>query len=444
MQQIFQDFITALRRSGVRISLSESVDALRAADLIGYGDREILKDALAVCLAKSVGEKDIFYSIFDRFFAPEVTSWGEEDFPRLSETELLGIRSPLAYMLLSGDAAGVGASIREAGQEAGIVHIQYSAQKGVYVRKILERLGWTSLLEEIRRLEEQSDQSLAERLNDQKEALYRKVKDHVEQQFKLFADSSPEAIAENLIGMSLSKVEERDYERLDALIRRMVKRLNTLHSRRRHVSKSGRIDVRGMLRKSIPFQGVPFEIRWKAKKVERANIVAICDVSRSVRTAVRFLLLFLYNLSHTLARTRTFIFCSNLVEVSALFDKYPVGEAIARIQTGTGLGMNLGLTDYGQAFNDFKAKYEATVTGKTTVIVLGDARNNYGDPGIDVLEWLARRSKRLFWLNPESRSQWGTGDSEMKRYLPYCHVARQCRSVKDFDRAMDALLKQYG
>lgn len=443
MQQIIQDFITALRNSGLRVSASESVDAIRALDLIGYRDRESLRDALSACLAKSVVEKEAFYAVFDLFFSSEESFPGQDHEAGVLESELAQLSSPLTYMLISGNPAGVGISMREAGREAGISNIRYSTQKGLYIRKILDAMGWRGLQEDLRRLDGLSNEALSERIKEQSDSLYRRVKAYVEQQMILFSNRPAEELSQSLSFMNLAGIEERDYALLDELIRKMVKRLNTVYSRRMNPSKDGRIDLKGVLRKSIPFQGVPFKMKWKAKKIERAEIVAICDVSRSVRTVLRFLLHFLYSLNQSLAKTRTFVFCSNLVEVTNLLDNYPLGEAISRIETGAGLDIKLGLTDYGQALREFKENYFEAIGRKTSVIFLGDARNNYGDPGTDILESIALRSKRLFWLNPESRSQWGTGDSEMKRYLPYCHVARQCRSVKDLERVVNALLKQY-
>lgn len=447
MDLILQDFIVALRRSGVRVSLSEGLDALDSAALVGYGDRATLKDALAACLAKSLDEKTVFDPVFDRFFASE-GSLPEAGGRGLTEVDLglTAVDSPITLMLLSGDAAGVSVSMREAGREVGVSGIQYISQKGGYTQKILDRMGWEGLTEDLRRLEQDPERHgvLAARLKARQDALYKTVRRYVDEQFKLYGDPSSEEAERSLASMSFTQADARDAARLDALIHKLVKRFNTRCSRRLKDSRRGPIDIKSTLRKSAAFQGLPFQLRWKARRVERADIVAICDVSRSVRTAVRFLLLFLYGLSQAVARTRTFIFCSNLVEVTDLFDTYPVGEAIGRIQAGIGLDMKLGLTDYGEAFGDFHDKHYDAVTRKTTVIVLGDARNNHGDPRLDVVESIALRARRLVWLNPESRAQWDTGDSEMKRYLPYCHVAQRCRSVRDLERVMTTLLELSG
>jgi uncharacterized protein with von Willebrand factor type A (vWA) domain len=156
------------------------------------------------------------------------------------------------------------------------------------------------------------------------------------------------------------------------------------------------------------------------------------------------MLLFLYGLNEEVAKIRSFIFCSNLVEASLIFEEYPVEEALERIQKGVGLEILLGRTDYGRALLDFKKNWLDILSNKTTVIILGDARNNYGEPRRDIMRLIQERSKRLIWLNPESPPFWGTGDSEMRRYLPYCSLARECNTVTHLERVVDFLLSTHG
>jgi uncharacterized protein with von Willebrand factor type A (vWA) domain len=227
------------------------------------------------------------------------------------------------------------------------------------------------------------------------------------------------------------------------IIKKMVKRLNSLHSRRRKTSKKGTLDLKKTLRGNVAYQGLIFNPQWKAKKIERPGLVVLCDVSRSVQAVARFMLLFLYGLNEEVAKIRSFIFCSDLVEVSQIFEAYSIEDALVKLQRGVGLGILLGRTDYGQAFLDFKEKFMDGVSNKATVLILGDARNNYGDPQTQLLRLLHERAKRLIWLNPEPATFWGTGDSEMKRYLPHCSFARECSTVNHLERVVDYLLSTY-
>jgi len=224
------------------------------------------------------------------------------------------------------------------------------------------------------------------------------------------------------------------------IIQRMVKRLNDIHSRRRKASRRGQLDFKKTLRRNITYQGFLFDPKWKRRKIERPDLVVLCDISRSVMRTVRFLLLFLYGLNKAIIRIRTFAFCSNLVEITSIFDEYPVGVAVEKIRLGADLPILMGRTDYDQSFRDFKANHLDSVTRKTTVIILGDARNNYAEAQTGILKAMYERSKRLIWLNPETPSFWGTGDSEMKKYAPFCSVVKECNTLHHLEGVVTSLV----
>lgn len=445
MEQVLQDLIMALRASGVRISVSENIDAMNAVRLLGYAHRQQLKDSLSATLAKSLHETEIFETCFDRFFSLDNFSDSEIDSGVQEEIAPDNNDSPLTQMLLSGDQAGLSLSMRQATQEIGITGIRFFTQKSLYIQRILKGMGLEGLDRDIRNLrgdDRTYSQEKARVLKGTKDLLFENVRDFVEQQYSLFAASANEEILEKYLKrVRLSNLEQQDFARMREIMRKMVKRLNDLHSRRRKSCKRGRLDLKRTLRANLAYQGTPFDLRWKSKKIDRPNIIVLCDVSRSVDAVARFLLLFLYSLNEELARIRSFIFCSNLVEVTHVFEEYDVEEALVRLQKGAGLGVLLGRTDYGQVFRDFKETWLETVTRKTTFLILGDARNNYADPEAGILKLLYERSKRLIWLNPESPPFWGTGDSAMKTYLPYCSMVQKCSTVSQLERVVGSLLR---
>jgi len=448
MEQVLQNFIMALRSSGVRISMPEGLDAMNAAGLMGYADRQILKDSLSATLAKSHREKKIFKTCFDRFFSLDDFSDQETAPFEEPDTYLSAEDPPLTRMLLAGDNMGLSMSMRDAAQNIDISGIRFFTQKGLYTQRILRGMGLEGLDVQIRRLGKEnrtSSQQKAAVLRKARDLLFERVRDFVEQQFSLFARSATEKIIEKYLrDIRLSNVEHQDFHRMKAIIQKMVKRLNDLHSRKRKTAKRGCLDLKKTLRANLAFQGILFVPKWKNKKIDRPDILALCDVSRSVEAMARFMLLFLYSLNEAVARIRSFIFCSNLVEVSHIFKEYEVDEALVRMQKGVGLGIQLGRTDYGRAFEDFAQNWLDMVTNKSTVLILGDARNNYGDHRADILRLIQERSKRLIWFNPEPPSFWGTGDSEMKRYLPYCYLAKECSTLSDLERVVDFLLRTRG
>jgi uncharacterized protein with von Willebrand factor type A (vWA) domain len=416
MDQVLEDFISALRGSGIRISISESTDAMRAVELMGYQDREVLKDALSVALAKSQTEKEIFEACFERFFAFEAFSDRQTGSAELLESDLDREGSLLAQMLLSGDSAGLYMAMSDAARQVDITGIRFFTQKGLYIQRIMQQMGLEELNRHIQRSgQEDNSQDRAKRLEAAKEALFETVRNYVERQYDLFASSATEEMIEQYLrNIGLSNVEQRDFHRMRIIVQKMAKRLVTVYSRRRKTANRGLLDFKNTLRKNITYGGLLFEPKWKKRRIDRPDVVAICDVSRSVKTVSRFLVLFLYS---------------------------PVEEAVAKIDTGTGLDIIMGRTDYGGALLDFKENWLDAVTAKTTVLILGDARNNYGDPRTEILREIKERSRKLIWLNPESEPFWGTGDSEMKKYLPYCDVVRKCNTLTHLERLVEVLMR---
>ena len=445
MEHVLQDLIAALRGSGVRISVSESIDAMNALRLMGYDNKQILKASLSATLAKSRHDKVLFDSCFDRFYSLDDFIDPETNFCSTPDSEPAKEDSPLTWMLLSGDNTGLSLSMREAARETDISSIWFFTQKSLYIQRILRGMGQEDLHRDIQRLSKEHDRPSQQKVRALKQAktlLFENVRNFVEQQFSLFAGSATEKILERYLrDIRLSNLEQQDFQRIHVIIKKMVKRLNSLHSRRRKTSKRGALDLKKTLRENVAYQGLIFRPQWKAKKINRPDFMVLCDVSRSVQMVARFMLLFLYGLNEEVARIRSFIFCSNLIEVSHIFEGYPVEEALVRLQRGVGLGIFLGRTDYGQSLLDFKEKWLDVVSNKTTVLILGDARNNYGNPQTDILKLIHERNKKLIWLNPESPSFWGIGDSEMKRYLPYCSFARECSTVNHLERVVDSLLQ---
>ena len=358
MQQVFQDLISALRQSGVRISVAEHIDALEAAKFVGCEDREVLKNTLAATLAKSKREQDLFDECFDRFFAIEdYAGLPAGDLSNIEEIPLED-KSELSRMLLTNDLSGMNALLQDAAEGSNIRNILLFTQKGQFMRKILLGMGIEGLEKDIKKLEESAlseEQNHGEILKVSKTYLMEHVRNFVEKQYALFAGSvSEELLARFLKDAKLSNVEKQDFARMQDLIKKMVKRLNDLHSRRKKIYKRGLLDLKKTLRANMAYQGIIMEPKWKTKKVERPDIVAICDISRSVENVVRFFLMFLYSLNDSLARVRSFAFCTNLVEVTHVFESYPIEEALDRVLKGIELSIQFASTDYGEAFQNLR------------------------------------------------------------------------------------------
>ena len=291
MQATLEQFFRALRAADVRVSPAEAIDAARAAGSIGYADRDLFKDALCATLAKSRDEVARFDETFETFFTREAMSLppppedGEAD-----DADDLTAGSPLAQMLLKGDAAAVAQAMEAAAERAAVSEIRLSTQRSRLTRRLLDEMGLAEIEQIIAAARRLPDgQGLAERLDAGRKALAAQAQAYVERQHELYAAGSGKQLREEMLAKKALNadggIDPVDLAMMQALVKRMAKRLADRYSRRRHAANRGHLDVRKTLRKSMAHGGVPFEIEWKIKKVDKPSIVAICDVSKSVAAA---------------------------------------------------------------------------------------------------------------------------------------------------------------
>ncbi|HNQ01767.1 MAG TPA: VWA domain-containing protein [Syntrophales bacterium] len=445
MDRVLNSFIVSLRGAGVPVSVSESIDAAQALAISGYGDRRVVKSCLGATLAKSAAEKEIFDDCFERFFSfhplPDAFTPGPDN----GGEGLPGDMPPIGGMIQEGDLGGVALAVRDAARSADLQSIRFFTQRGMFTARILQALELDRLdryVADLYREGSAGAEGTARQLEQGRDALVDMVRRYVEQEYEIYARESTERVIERYLwDVRLTELEERHYDRMHFLIRKLVKRMNDRYSRRRRRAKRGALDFKRTLRANMHHGGLLFDTAWKKKRVNRPDVVILCDVSRSMSTVVRFCLLMLYGLNEVVARIRSFVFCSSLLEVSHVFERCPVAEAVERLRTGEGLDIHMGRTDYGSAFWDFTRKHLDAVTGKTTVIILGDGRSNYGDPAEELLEKIAARCRRLIWLNPETPSMWGTGDSEMRRYMRHCDLALECSTLRHLEQLVRVLVR---
>ncbi len=443
-----RQFLQAARSAGIRVSAAEGIDAARAVQVVGYGDRTVLKDTLSLVLAKTREEKDLFDECFDLFFRRDELARNDETNtdPEVRVTEggfggegfgSGGGRS-LAQMLMDDDRAALAAAMEEAARESGIQNIRFFTQRNLYARRILDRMGLRQAERDMEALHRGGDQATADHLENRIEALRDQARDLVERNLLLFARGETEKFREELLRSArLSNLERRDLERMRVLVRTMAKRLAARYAKTRRRRLRGHLDVRRTLRKNMGWGGIPFVTVWKQKRIEKPRVLVLCDVSGSVAAMAQFLLMFLYTLNEALKDIRSFAFAGSLIEVSDILESEPIETAIAKIMQAIGFGSS----NYGNSLADFEEGWERYVTSKTTIIILGDARGNRTDPRTDIMQRLSQRAKRIIWLNPEFRAAWGTGDSDMFRYAPYCNVVTVCNTLRHLERVVTDLLK---
>ena len=471
------DFVKVLRNADIKVSPAETLDAMDTMHLVGLKNRAFLKTSLSMALSKTPEEKESFFQCFENFFSfkdsetkdepesgddfsseeysnektsePSPSSGGNggqesKDGEKLDQTESESSLQPtsrLGKLLLLGSRSEVMIEMIEAGRTVKVNQIIVFTQKGLYTRKIMDEMGLKGLQDEVKELKNGGStdgRNLARKLEKSKETLREQVRDYVEKQFLLHADETGKELREELLKkVKLSNLEKRNFKDVQEIVIKMAKKLVSIHSKRRKVFKRGQLDIRKTLRNNMQFDGMLFDLKWKSKKVDRPKVMCICDVSGSVSNYSRFLLMFLYSLAEVIPKVRSFAFSSDLGEVTALFEKNSLEDAMAKTMRDYGNGS----TDYGQMLEDFKSSILKDVNGRTTIIILGDARNNYGNPKSEILREIYERAQRVIWLNPESRSSWAVGDAEMPKYSPSCHQTEVCNSLTHLERVVSNLLK---
>ncbi len=448
-------FLQVARGAGLRVSAAEGIDAARAVDLIGYADRTILKDTLGLLLAKTPDEKAAYEEVFDLYFKRDEFAGGNADDREESEPNEASSPSngeggdgtggqggqSLGSLLSADDRATLATAMEQAAREAGIENIRFFTQKNLYARRILDRMGLRALerdMEAMRQTGTPEGLGRAQFLESKVDQLRDAVRDFVERNLILYAKGETEKFREELLKSArLSNLERRDLDRMRILVRQMAKKLAARYAKTRRRRLRGQLDTRRTLRRNMGWGGIPFITVWKQKRIEKPRVMVLCDVSGSVAAMAQFLLMFMYSINEALSDIRSFAFAGSLIEVSDILEKEPVEQAITKIMSLIGFGSS----NYGNSFADFEDGWMKHVTNKTTVIILGDARGNRTDPRTDVIGRLSQRSKRIIWLNPEYRSAWGTGDSDMYRYAPFCNLVTVCSTLRHLERAISDILE---
>lgn len=398
-------FITRLRDRGLPISPREHLDALAALDHVRWLDRTAFREALRATLVKRQDHAAAFEEEFAAFFAP----------PPLPATHRAG-------------KVGRGGK-RERGQHRAHTGQEGQRRPGSSVgepRPTGKPAGY--------RGHQHSDtpaSSPAGRGGEpQEEGEARRV---------TFRGTRPPTVTRSVQELSrtdLHRLTEAEQRELRRQVRLAARRVASRLSRRHKHSRRGRPDLKRTLRTSLQFGGVPFVLAHKARRLARAEVVVLCDVSGSVVRASELVLEFLRALTEARAIVRVFAFTNRAAEITAALAAGAANLPKAAADAGVDLH---AFSDFGHACHDLATRCPGLVTRRTTLLVIGDARNNYGDPLAWAFEDLAAPARRVLWLVPEARQRWNTGDSQLAAYAPLCDVVAECHTLEHLLRALQRL-----
>ena len=358
--------------------------------------------------------------------------------------------SDLARALLTGDLSELEQMIRQAAEQAGVARIENMLQIGFFTRRTMEQLGSENAMQELQDLagrlrqagmgdaEAEAIGRLAERYL---EALRQSVRSYMERELQTRNfDYMEKFRREALFEKSFYSLTEDEIRRMREVVARLAQRIKNVLSIRRRRLKRGKLDLHTMLRRNMARGGVPFELVFKERRKDRPKLVILCDVSSSVANVSRFMLQFVYSLQEAFTKIRAFVFVAELGEVTQVFKDNDINKALDLALDGGDVINVYTRSNFGMAFHTFWKDSLSAIDQKTTVLVLGDARNNYNDPKAWCLRDVANKAKNVVWLNPESPSAWGFGDSVMDKYLPHCDVAEECRNLRQLSKVVDRLV----
>jgi uncharacterized protein with von Willebrand factor type A (vWA) domain len=466
------EFANILRKSGIRVSTAEAIDSFIALEELSLDDREIFKDALRTTMVKRGEEIATYDHLFDLFWSGFYDNLRESfgqatagmaemgiDVEELLRAiaELLkqgnaqtGDLSELARALLTADLSQLENLIRMAAEQAGTSRIENFLQVGFFSRRTLEQMGVEGAADQLRQLADQLEQAgmspeqiqaLRNLIDRLLEAVRRSVRAFTERELqKQNHDYMEKFRRETLLEKSFYHLTEDEIRKMREVVERLAQRIKNVLSIRRRRLKRGKLDLHQTLRRNMSHGGIPFELIFKQRKKERPKLVILTDVSSSVANVSRFMLQFVYSLQEAFTKIRSFVFVAELGEVTPLFQEKDISDAIeAALEGGDTINVYTR-SNFGYAFHHFWQNFLSAIDNKTTVLILGDARNNYNDPRAWCLRDIHNKAKNVVWLNPENPSAWGFGDSVMDKYLPYCDVAEECRNLRQLSKIVDGLL----
>ena len=477
MLELLNGFVVELRNAGLPVSLTENLDAMEAVQHIQLEDREAFKYALGATLIKNHAHWRSFETVFEVYFSlrgPEYKigdgdddtdiddMWRElQDAQQQGEGKGQGgmdgmtpeeIAQMLMQALMNGDQGMMRAMAKQSVQRFAGMEPGRPVGGTYYLYRTLRNLDLDNMLEKMMEASQQDapDQltSLEKRLEKEEfQDQIEKFKGEIESEIRrrLVADRGAEAMAktlrkplpEDVEFMHASRDEMSSLKKaLGPLTRKLAARL----ARKRKHKRKGPLDFRSTVRHSLSYGGVPAEPQFKAPRVAKPELIVIADISGSVAAFARFTLMLVYAIQNQFSKVRSFVFIDGIDEVTDYFKATEdIQEAIHRVNTEADVVWVDGHSDYGHAFEVWWNEHGKDVTAKSTVLFLGDARNNYHASQAWVVKEIQAKARHVYWLNPEPRSYWNTGDSIVGEYGAHTDGVYECRNLRQLEAFVDLL-----
>jgi uncharacterized protein with von Willebrand factor type A (vWA) domain len=450
-------FVGALREAGVSVSLAECLDATRAMAAVPLLNREALRAGFAASMVKRPAYRLAFDTLFDLYF-PAVLGDGidaaadDSDEPPPYEQEPVDrdeARQALLDLLLEGDDDALRRFAREMVSRLGRADTQPGRQSW-FTYRVLRELNpetlMAQLLEAVLAGKERgglSEKVARQMLTERIKAFESYVESEVRR--RLAEEKGVERIARTAVKPLVDQVDflratRADLAELRRLVYPLARRLATRLTARRRLGRAGRLDFRRTVRASLASGGVPLDTKHRPHKPHKPELVVLCDVSGSVTAFAHFTVLLAYALREQFTKVRAFAFIDTVDEVTRYFDAGDdIADAMAKIASEADVVWFDGHSDYGHAFETFAERYPDAINPRTSLLILGDGRNNYRATGVPTLRHLVTEARHAYWLNPEPRTYWGQGDSATRAYADVIEMV-ECRNAAQLQEFVERLL----
>jgi uncharacterized protein with von Willebrand factor type A (vWA) domain len=458
MEERMIRFITALRAGGVRISLAESADAFYAVDLMGVQERDNFRLGLRSTLVKDASALPVFDELFPLFFdsadAPPMMDLTQEMSPEEAQMLAQAMRQfneqlrKMMERLLRGEQLSQ-EEMERLGQMVGLNRMDDLRYKDWLAQRMMRALKFDEVqkaLKEMMELLEQMGMSkqrmeqLRELLKGNQQAMQEQVNRFAGQKIaENMSEQRTDGPVDDLMDRPFAALNDREMDKLRREVRRLANRLRSRIALRQKRAKSGQLDAKATIRNSLRHGGVPFEIRHRDHRL-KPKLVVICDISTSMRHCSELMLSLVHALQDLVTKSHAFAFIDHLEYITPDFEGREANEAIQQVLVRMPPGHYS--TDLGYALEGFAHDYLDTVDSRTTLIMVGDGRNNYNNPQLEIFQRLARRARRTIWINPEAPMMWGSGDSDMLKYAPLCSSVVVASTLNELSSAVDQLLTQ--
>ncbi|WP_246081694.1 vWA domain-containing protein [Nocardioides litoris] len=459
-------FLEALRGAGLAVSLAEDLDAVAALTALDWTDRTQVKEGYAATLVKKQAQRPTFEALFDLYFPrmvgggarsldpdgdPDVGDAGGDAAPaslvRDNAEALADFRERLAEALEAGDQQALDALAAEMVGRFGAMPGRGPGLSSWSAYTALQRVAPTELVDRIvaALLGQGLTQEEAERGAGRRVGAFTATVE-ADARRRIAEEKGADHVANVALRPSIDRLDftaarRSDLEQMRREIYPLARRLAARLTKEQHARRRGPLDFRRTVRASMSTGGVPIATHHRPKRPHRTELVVLCDVSGSVASFAQFTLLLVFALRDQFQKVRAFTFIDHVHEVTHHFTPgADVVDVMADLAASTAHAALWGRTNYGRALTKFVEQHPDAVGPKTSLLVLGDARSNYSDLHEDVLRDLAGTARHAWWLNPEHRRHWGTGDSAARAYGEIVPMV-ECRNLTQLSEFVHELAR---